>query len=173
MHCRLLPTPRLRQAGRQEGCYENPRPPKRTPLSRELRKTSTLAEVLLWNELKGKKLHGYRFLRQRPIEAYIADFYCPTLKLAIEIDGVTHDAKVDADTKRQKELESFGISFLRCTKRDVRHNLDGVLRVIEERMTPSALADSGASLIREETPLPTEDGGTPLARGDTPPGSSE
>lgn len=112
--------------------------PKLTSFSRTLRKTSTLAEVLLWKELKGRKLRGYKFLRQKPIEHYIIDSYCPSLKLAIEIDGVTHDAKVDKDATRQTVLEQLGISFLRFTEGEVRSNLDGVLRVIEERITPLA-----------------------------------
>jgi very-short-patch-repair endonuclease len=60
------------------------------PLAKNLRKAGNLAEVLLWKELKGKQL-GYQFLRQRPIDKYIVDFYCPALNLVIEIDGVSHD----------------------------------------------------------------------------------
>ena len=55
--------------------------------SRELRNYSTLAEVLLWNQLKHGKMLGYAFLRQSPIHKHIVDFYCPKLKLVIEIDG--------------------------------------------------------------------------------------
>jgi very-short-patch-repair endonuclease len=61
--------------------------------AREPRKNSTLAEVLLWNQLKRRKMLGYSFLRQRPILNYIVDFYCPKLKLVIEIDGDSHRAK--------------------------------------------------------------------------------
>ena len=112
--------------------------PKLTAFSRELRKSGTLAEVLLWKELKGKKLHGCKFLRQKPIENYIVDFYCPALKLAIEIDGVSHDVKVENDIRRQHTLENLGVSFLRFTEGDVRNNLEGVLRMIEEKLTPLA-----------------------------------
>ena len=98
-------------------------------LSRELRKNGTLTEVLLWNELKGKKM-GYAFTRQKPVLSYILDFYCISLRLAIEIDGVTHDAKVEPDIKRQLEIERLGIIFLRFTERDVRENLDSVVREI-------------------------------------------
>ena len=51
--------------------------------SRELRKNSTLAEILLWNELKGRKMLGYQFMRQKPIDKYIVDFYSSKLKLII------------------------------------------------------------------------------------------
>ncbi|TYC01378.1 MAG: endonuclease domain-containing protein [Kosmotoga sp.] len=79
--------------------------PKLKELARELRKNSTLAEVLLWNELKKKKLKGYRFIRQKPIGNYIVDFFCKELFLAIEIDGSTHYEKGEEDIRRQKELE--------------------------------------------------------------------
>lgn len=55
---------------------------------------------------------GYPFLRQRPIHNYIADFYCPTLKLVIEIDGESHRNKFEGDQTRQKNLESLGLSTL-------------------------------------------------------------
>jgi len=52
-----------------------------------LRKAGVLSEVMLWNELKSRKLRGYQFSRQKPIEEYIVDFYCSKLSLVIEIDG--------------------------------------------------------------------------------------
>ena len=61
--------------------------------SRKLRNNSTLSEVLLWSELKGRKILGYRFTRQKPLGKYIADFYCFELKLVIEIDGESHIGK--------------------------------------------------------------------------------
>ena len=101
------------------------------PLAQDLRKANNLAEVLLWQEIKSKKL-GYQFLRQRPVGEYIVDFYCTTLNLAIEIDGISHDAKTEADVKRQNMLESRGVQFLRFTDSEVRYNLEGVVRGIRE-----------------------------------------
>jgi very-short-patch-repair endonuclease len=75
--------------------------PKLKQRSRELRKNSTLAEVLLWNELKGSRMLGYSFLRQRPVYKYIVDFYCPRLKLVIEIDGDSHRNKSHSDQVKQ------------------------------------------------------------------------
>ena len=60
-------------------------------LARKLRKEMTFGEVLLWNELKGDKLWGFDFDRQRCIDNYIVDFYCKDLMLAIEIDGMSHN----------------------------------------------------------------------------------
>ena len=64
--------------------------PKLKPLARKLRKNSTLSEILLWKQIKGKKL-GCEFHRQVPINNYIVDFYCHELNLVIEIDGDSHN----------------------------------------------------------------------------------
>ena len=68
--------------------------PKLNQRSCDLRKDSTLAEVLLWNQLKHRKMLGYAFLRQRPIYKYIVDFHCPKLRLVIEIDGDSPRAQI-------------------------------------------------------------------------------
>jgi very-short-patch-repair endonuclease len=96
-------------------------------LARGLRKNSTLAEVLLWQQLKKKSCMGYDFHRQKPIENFIIDFFCPTFMLAIEIDGNSHDEKLEEDRIRQKQLEQLGISFLRFTDSEVKKNIAGVL----------------------------------------------
>ena len=95
----------------------------------------TLAEVLLWNELKRKQMLGYDFHRQKPIDAYVVDFFCPRLSLAIEIDGASHDGRESDDRKRQMEIERYGISFLRFSDREVKQNLGGVLECIREWIT--------------------------------------
>ncbi|HOO31524.1 MAG TPA: DUF559 domain-containing protein [Thermotogota bacterium] len=98
------------------------------PLAKELRKKSTLSEVLLRNEIKYRKLLGYKFNRQKPIDHYIVDFFCKELMLAVEIDGCTHDFKVEKDKKRQKRLESLGIVFFRVSDIDVKQNIELVLK---------------------------------------------
>ena len=109
-----------------------PYDPKLKELSRRLRKQSTLSEVLLWNQLKQKQMRGLQFLRQRPIDRYIVDFFCYELMLAIEIDGASHnlDAQVKQDPIRQKRLEALGVRFLRFMDRDVKQNMNGVLQTI-------------------------------------------
>jgi len=104
--------------------------PKLKNLARQLRKNSTLAEVLLWQNIK-RKSYGYEFHRQVPIDEYIVDFYCHELHLAIEIDGYTHDYNFDKDEKRQKNLENLGISFVRFSDYDVKRNINDVLRALE------------------------------------------
>ncbi|MCH8289214.1 MAG: endonuclease domain-containing protein [Candidatus Marinimicrobia bacterium] len=106
--------------------------PKLKNLSAKLRKESTLAEVLLWNEIKGKKMLGYDFHRQRPIGHYIVDFFCNKLKLVIEVDGVTHNYKLEEDKKRHVKLESMTLKVLRYQDSEVRNNLEGVLISIKE-----------------------------------------
>jgi len=101
-------------------------------LARQLRNNSTLSEVLLWNQLKGKQMMEYDFHRQKPIDKYIVDFFCHELMLAIEIDGSSHDMKEEIDVYRQKRLELLGVRFLRFDDRDVRKNLGGILEAIRE-----------------------------------------
>jgi len=81
--------------------------------ARNLRKESTLSEILLWKEIKTKQILGYQFHRQVPIDYYIADFFCHELFLAIEIDGISHALKETYDEKWQQRLESLGVRFLR------------------------------------------------------------
>ena len=106
--------------------------PKLKSLSRQLRSNSTLSEVLLWNQLKSRKIRGYQFTRQKPIDEYIVDFYCSKLKLVIEIDGESHSEKAEVDLIRQKKLESMGLSVLRFYDWDVKKNMEGVVSVIEK-----------------------------------------
>lgn len=103
-------------------------------LARQLRINSTLSEIILWNNIKGKS-YGYEFHRQVPIDNYIVDFFCHELSLAIEIDGNTHDYNFDKDEIRQSKLESFGITFLRFNDIDIKRNLTDVLRSIEFKIT--------------------------------------
>jgi very-short-patch-repair endonuclease len=115
--------------------------------ARALRRQGTLGEVLLWKKLQKRQLHNLRFLRQRPIETYIVDFFCPELQLVIEIDGVSHVEKEVYDQKRQQHLEAQGLTVLRIQERDVRNNIDGVVELIKktaaELMGKDSSADKG------------------------------
>ena len=105
--------------------------PKLKVLSRELRKNSTLAEILLWEQLKSRKLRGLQFARQKPVGEYIVDFYCPKLGLVLEIDGSSHDTRLEKDAVRQAYLESIGLKVIRFLDIDVKNNLHGVLSQLE------------------------------------------
>ena len=106
--------------------------PKLKQLARNLRNNSTLAEVLLWNELKQKRMKGYQFYRQKPILDYIVDFYSSQLDLVIEIDGISHIGKEAEDEERQTKIENLGLTFLRIPDNEVKENMDGVYQIIVE-----------------------------------------
>ncbi len=110
-----------------------PYKPRLIPLARELRKQATLAEVLLWQHLRNRQFHGLDFHRQKPVDEYIVDFYCPTLSLVIEIDGSSHDPKLEQDRQRQARLEELGLTVIRFLDREVKTNLAGVLQALKQR----------------------------------------
>ena len=89
------------------------------------------SEILLWNELKGKKLLGYDFHRQKPIDNYIVDFFCNDLMLAIEIDGDSHKDKVEYDARRQAKLEEIGITVIHFEHYYVIKHLSNVVNEIK------------------------------------------
>ena len=93
------------------------------------------AEIILWSKLKGKQLYGYKFRRQYSVNQFIIDFYCPKLRLAIELDGNSHVGELakQYDDFRQEQIEKYNIRFLRFKNNDLYENLDGVLRrIIQE-----------------------------------------
>ncbi len=98
-----------------------------------LRNNATPAEQKLWQKLKGKQIADIKFRRQYSIDNYVVDFYAPSCKLAIEIDGETHfsDEAIEYDMKRERNIISFGIRIIRFTNVDVFENIDGVIKVIE------------------------------------------
>lgn len=102
------------------------------PFARDLRNNSTRAEIRIWAELlRAKKMLGYPFLRQRPIDQYIADFLCKDLKLIIEIDGGSHNMKGEYDKQRDNRLKELGYTTLRFTNEEVFVNLENVKLAIE------------------------------------------
>jgi very-short-patch-repair endonuclease len=100
-----------------------------------LRNNMAQPEVILWSKLKGKQLDGFKFRRQYGIENFVIDFYCPQVKLAIEIDGDSHfsENSQEKDKWRQKIIEKYGINFLRFTNIEINENLTGVLDEIRKR----------------------------------------
>ena len=110
--------------------------------TREMRKNPTPAEKKLWYEY----LRAYkpRFLRQRPIDNYIVDFYCAQRKLVIEIDGDSHftDEGIEYDQARTHILEGYGLRVMRFTNKEVLENFDAVCAAIEE-IPPTPLDKGG------------------------------
>jgi very-short-patch-repair endonuclease len=88
-------------------------------LARAMRKESTATEKMLWEGLLRK--YKFRVLRQRPIDNFIVDFYCPKLKLVIEVDGAAHhsnDGKA-ADKERTEVLKAYGLQVVRFSDHDI------------------------------------------------------
>ena len=100
--------------------------------ARRLRNNSTFTEIMLWNQLRKKQVKGYDFHRQKPMDNYIVDFFCSELMLAVEVDGESHYGNEERDEVRQKKLEKLGVSVLQFDDLEVRHNLDIVVKKIEE-----------------------------------------
>lgn len=105
---------------------------------KKLRHNMTKAEKILWINLRKRQLAKYKFRRQFSVLGYIIDFYCPALKLAIEVDGDYHLwEEVEAyDEKRQKNIEYFGIKFLRFSNDQVFSNIDKVVDNILSHLPP-------------------------------------
>ncbi|MCS6883595.1 MAG: DUF559 domain-containing protein [Chloroflexaceae bacterium] len=150
-----------------------PVPPALLQAARELRKTMTDAEQLLWQSLRCKQLDGFRFRKQHPIERYVLDFYCPSARLAIEIDGGQHYTPegLARDAERTAWLHALGIRILRFTNHDVLSNLESVLSTIWETLhSPLADAQAPAGPASTTSPLRGEESGGAEA-GEAPPAS--
>ena len=101
-------------------------------LRRGLRTTATPAEITLWQYLKRSQVGGLKFRRQHSIGAYILDFYCPEIKLDIELDGDVHDAPLsyEHDMIRTNYLNQQGISVLRYHNDVVFKNVQGIIESV-------------------------------------------
>jgi very-short-patch-repair endonuclease len=97
-----------------------------------LRKKATEPERILWRHLRNRNFAGYKFRRQHPFEDYVLDFYCPSAKLAIELDGGGHNYRAGQirDQTRSEFLARHRIVVLRFWNHQVRQELDSVLRAI-------------------------------------------
>ena len=108
---------------------------------RDLRNNLTIAEKKFWKHIRNDALN-VRFRRQYGIGEYIADFYCPKLKLVIEIDGAGHftDEGKEYDLVRTDYMNAIGIKVVRYTNNDIMENISGVLsnlkKIIEEELSP-------------------------------------
>lgn len=103
-------------------------------LARANRKTPTAAEAKMWSSvLRRQQLLELKFLRQKPIDGYIVDFYCAALGLVIEIDGDSHATQGDYDAERTRILNAYGLQVIRYTNDEVLSNPQGVyMHLIEQ-----------------------------------------
>ena len=84
--------------------------------------------------MRGRQLSGFKFRRQHPIGAFIVDFYCPSEKLIIELDGSQHFDTQEYDQSRTEFLESQGYRLIRFWNDAVMHDLDAVMCAIDEAL---------------------------------------
>ena len=101
-----------------------------------MRNNSTQAEIRLWMYLRQRKVNGYDFHRQKPIDEYILDFFCYELMLGIEVDGYTHllEETQKKDQQKERSMNSLGITVLRFTDEEVFKSIDNVLMAIRSYM---------------------------------------
>ena len=108
--------------------YEKiPYNPKLKQRAKELRKAGNLSEVLLWNRLKRKQFLDLDFDRQKIIGNHIVDFYCLNLGIIIEVDGSSHDDKIEYDEIRSSYLKGLGLEIIHIIDTDVKNNLENVI----------------------------------------------
>ena len=103
---------------------------------RELRTNQTEVERIMWTILRNRNFLGVKFRRQHSIGNYIADFYCPSIKLVIELDGSVHftEEGLEYDKIREEFMNSLGIKTLRFNNNDVMKNIEGVLEEIKKTL---------------------------------------
>jgi very-short-patch-repair endonuclease len=126
-----------------------------TARARNLRVNMTDAETKLWRALRRAQLNGPPFRKQHPVGPFIIDFYCPPLRLAVEVDGGQHAEQTkEADDRRTQWLAERGVTVVRYWNNDVLSNLEGVLSDLltqAERLAQAAATPT--------PPLPLSGGG--------------
>ncbi|TNM61474.1 endonuclease domain-containing protein [Aliirhizobium smilacinae] len=115
----------------------------KTNRARSLRQSDNDAEAKLWNELRNRRLNGFKFVRQFPIGRYYADFACRENFLVVEVDGSQH-ADSDYDRRRDDFMTSQGWSVARFANTGVLTEmssvLDTIVAILDGRLTESAEA---------------------------------
>jgi very-short-patch-repair endonuclease len=120
--------------------------------ARELRKFETKSEKALWCRLHKNQMLGLQFRRQHPISQFVADFYCPRIKLVIEVDGSIHELPEyqDYDIGRSTILNDFGITVIRFSNKQVLEDIDFTIKEIER--TAIRLLNDLPDGIRKQLP---------------------
>lgn len=153
----VLPSPAGRRAGDEGESRQTlpkaPLPEETIAFARELRRTQTDAETLMWGLLRDRRLHGMKFRRQHPRPPYTLDFYCHELRLAVELDGGQH-AESARDVRRDATLAAAGIEVVRYWNHDLlvrtEQVLEDIWRRIEVRVSLLRSTPSPQPLSRRE-----------------------
>ena len=101
----------------------------------KLRKVQTEAEGILWDCIRNNKL-GVRFKRQYSVDNFVLDFYAPSIKLAIEVDGDYHNKKdvIEYDLMREEFISNTGIKFLRFSNNEIFNDIVNVVNKIKQNI---------------------------------------
>ncbi len=139
--------------GRGEGASKSIKPalpPDLLRFARDLRKSQTEAESLIWSLVRDRRLANYKFRRQHPVEPYVLDFYCHDKRLAIELDGGQHNTeqKRKTDETRIRFLSAQGIQVIRFWNDDVLQDTEAVLEAIW-----NVLHENRGSLTPDSSPF--------------------
>jgi very-short-patch-repair endonuclease len=103
--------------------------------AQQLRQEQTMAEAKLWYYLRDRRLDGFKFRRQHPIERFIVDFCCPEQHLIVEIDGPIHQEQIEYDLARADALRAAGYIVVRYTNDAVQQRIDEVLADLRRALT--------------------------------------
>ena len=108
--------------------------PNQKTLRQTLRNNATAAEAILWRALKGKRVEGLKFRRQFGVGPYVIDFYCPEIRLGIELDGGVHKTSYihEYDEMRSRFLGENGLRVLRFDNEVVYNNVEGIIEAIRK-----------------------------------------
>lgn len=110
-------------------------PETRIERARRLRREQTPFERALWKLLRAHQMEGFHFRRQHPIGRFTADFACPAAKVVIELDGDSHDERVEQDAARDEFLRERGWTILRVPNRDLIRAPEDVWKNIEAALS--------------------------------------
>jgi very-short-patch-repair endonuclease len=126
--------------------------------ARQLRRDAPIPERILWGLLRGGRLGGLKFRRQHPIGPFFADYYFHEAKLVVELDGMSHNDRGDADRRREAYLRKSGLTVLRVANDDVLRDLETVAMAILRAAGRFALGSSETCRPHPD-PLPEGEGG--------------
>jgi len=125
--------------------------------ARHLRRGDNMAEALLWDELKARKLGGYKFVRQMPLGPYFADFACRSTKLVVELDGFQHAEQDDYDRQRDAFMCRVGYSVLRFwsyeVMRERRNICETILAALDGRLAINVISSNLRFTFSQQTNL--------------------
>ncbi len=122
--------------------------------AKEMRRNATPAEKALWAALRDRRLAGLKFYRQDVIGPFIADFYCASARLVVEVDRDIHDYQKDQDNARTRQFEDYGYRVIRFRNEEVLNELGTVLSQISvAALSPDPSPDPGGREQLADSPI--------------------